>query len=132
MRLKLRFLLLLHRLGIKKFKRTAKQRVFDKLFDPGLKKSFELSYQVRELISEGLMISPGTGCRRCLFKVSTELDYDTDIATCPKCKAKYAVIHKDHHDMETGEIWQDINLGEQLYDFPTPKNFQNPMGEKKK
>ena len=109
MRLKLRFLLLLDRLGIKKFKRTAKQRAFDKLFDPGLKKSFELSYQVRELISEGLMISPGTGCRRCLFKVSTELDYDTDIATCPKCKAKYAVIHKDHQlDKQQSTIlpWQ--------------------------
>ena len=53
MRLKLRFLLLLDRLGIKKFKRTAKQRAFDKLFDPGLKKNFELSYKATSLMPEG-------------------------------------------------------------------------------
>ena len=70
MRLKLRFLLLLDRLGIKKFKRTAKQRAFDKLFDPGLKKSFELAYKSTALIAEDDMISPGTGCRVCLFKIS--------------------------------------------------------------
>jgi hypothetical protein len=77
------------------------------------------------------MISPGTGCRICLFKVSTEVDYDTETATCPKCGTRYAVIFMDHHDMETGEEYQSLNLGEQLYDFLPPKNFQNPMGEKK-
>ena len=128
MRLKLRFLLLLDRLGIKKFKRTTKQRAFDKLFDPGLKKSFELAYKTIDLMVEDDMISPGTGCRVCLFKVSTELDYDTNIATCPKCGTKYAVIHMNHYDMETGEEYQSINLGGRLYDFKAPKNFQNPMG----
>ena len=60
------------------------------------------------------MISPGTGCRVCLFKASTEVDYDTDVATCPKCGTKYAVIRVDHHNIETGEGYQSMNLGEQL------------------
>ncbi len=80
---------------------------------------------------EDEMISPGIGCRVCLFKVSTEVDYDTDVATCPKCGARYAVIRTDHSNMETGEEHHCMNLGEQLYDFIPPKNFQNPMGEKK-
>ena len=45
MKLKLRFLLLLDRLGIKKFKRSAQQRAFDKLIEPGLIKQFELAYR---------------------------------------------------------------------------------------
>ena len=60
------------------------------------------------------MISPGTGCRVCSFKVSTEVDYDTDVATCPKCGTRYAVMFVDTHDVETGEEYNVINLGEQL------------------
>ena len=60
------------------------------------------------------MISPGAGCRVCLFKVSTEVDYDTETAICPKCGTKYAVIRVDHHVMETGEDYQSLNLVEQL------------------
>ena len=56
MRLKLRFLLLLDRLGIKKFKRTAKQRAFDKLFDPGLKKNFELAYNTESMLEVEMTI----------------------------------------------------------------------------
>ena len=62
------------------------------------------------------MISPGTRCRMCSFKISTEVDYDTDVATCPKCGAKYAVIRTDHYNMDIGEGFQSINLGEQLKD----------------
>ena len=62
------------------------------------------------------MISPGTGCRVCSFKVSTEVDYDTKVATCPKCGAKYTVIYTDHYDTETGDLSQSMNLGEQLKD----------------
>ena len=60
------------------------------------------------------MISTGTGCRVCSFKTSTVVDYDTDVATCPKCGTKYAVIRTDHLNIETGEGYQSVNLGEQL------------------
>ncbi len=113
------------------FTRKIPEGEYSKLLAPGLQKQFELSYEVKDMLEEP-MITPGAGCRECSFKVSTVLDYDTDIAICPKCGAKYAVIYVDHHDMETGEKYQSMNLGDQLFDFPAPKNFQNPMGEQKK
>lgn len=73
------------------------------------------------------MISPGVGCRECLFKVTTALDYDTDVAICPKCEARYAVLRLTHHNAETGESWEDICLGDRLYDWPIPSNFINPI-----
>ncbi len=63
------------------------------------------------------MISPGTRCRECGFKVSTEVDMDLCIATCPSCRARYVVIVKGRHDLETGETWNEINLGNRLEDI---------------
>ena len=61
------------------------------------------------------MISPGTKCRECAFKVSTIVDHDLCTATCPRCKTQYAVIVKSRHNLETGETLDyEINLGNRL------------------
>ncbi len=74
MRLKLRFLLLLDRLGIKKFPRTAQQRVFDKLLEPGLRKQFELAYRTDSGFIEDKTNSEGS------FEMITDEELD-DIET---------------------------------------------------
>ena len=62
------------------------------------------------------MMSPGLGCRECAFKVSTVLDYNICIATCPRCGTRYAVIQKGHH-IGTDEAWYEHNLGNRLEDM---------------
>jgi len=99
------------------FTRKIPEGEYHELLKPGLKREFELAYKAESIIQHN---------REIPVKLLMLERYLEDQGDEPLIELKVAWLNE-----MVKEIRKYVGIPTKHYDWPTPENFQNPMGEKK-